>query len=134
LTSKRFVQEEQESNYDVLERFLKQTGSITKEQYLKLVEQRGIEPDITKMPLDMEDLDPDLQIAFSIYYKLGNRVDGNVGFVGKDYTNLPIFMEVYSIFDKLYLLDLLVAIEVHYIRENQKAVEKMFKDSKKKVT
>lgn len=133
LTSKLFVQEELEHNFDQLDRYLNQTqGKITKEQYLKLMEQRGQEPDPKKIPLEFDDLSPDTQIAFSIYHRLGNRVDGNVGFVGKDYTNLPYFVEAYEINDKLYLLDLLVAIEVHYIKENQKAVEKLLKDSKKK--
>lgn len=130
---KLFVQEEQENNYEQLERYLKQSDSkITKEQYLKLMEQRGQEPDPKKTPLDQEDLHPDIQIALAIYHRLGNRVEGNIGFVGKDYTNLNIFIEVFGIENKLYLLDLLVAIEVHYIKENQKAVEKIMKDSKKK--
>jgi hypothetical protein len=116
-----------------LERYLTQSqGKITKEQYLKLMEQRGLEPDPKKIPLEFDDLNVDTQIAFAIYHRLGNRVDGNVGFIGKDYTNLPYFIETYGINDKLYLLDLLVAIEVHYIKENQKAVEKLLKDSKKK--
>jgi hypothetical protein len=96
------------------------------------MEQMGKEPDPDKMPLDYFDLCPDCQIALNIYNRLGNRVYGDVGFVGKDYTNLPILIEIFEITNKNYLIDLLNALDAFNIDKSQKAMKKMMDDIKKK--
>lgn len=94
------------------------------------MEQLGKEPD--KPPIGYEDLDLDCQIALNIYNRLGNRVYGDVGFVGKDYTNLPILIEVFEITNKNYLIDLLNVLDSFNIDKSQKAMKKMMDDIKKK--
>lgn len=94
------------------------------------MEQLGKEPD--KPPIGYEDLHPDCQIALNIYNRLGNRVYGDVGFVGKDYTNLPILIEVFGITNKEYLIDLLNVLDTFNINQSQKAMKKMMDDIKKK--
>jgi hypothetical protein len=96
------------------------------------MEQLGKEPDFDKMPLDYEDLYPEAQIALNIYARLGNRVYGDVGFVGKDYTNLPILIEIFDITKKDLLIDLLNVIDAFNIDKSQKAIKKMMDDIKKK--
>lgn len=97
-----------------------------------MMAQRGETPDPTKIPLDFYDLPYDAQLCIGIYHKLGNRVEGNIGFIGKDYTNLPILIEAYGITNKLALLEYLTLIEVFYIEENQKAISKSIEDNKRK--
>lgn len=94
------------------------------------MKQLGKEPD--KPPIGYEDLDQDCQIAINIYNRLGNRVYGDVGFVGKDYTNLPILIEVFGITNKEYLIDLLNVLDTFNINQSQKAMKKMMDDIKKK--
>lgn len=94
--------------------------------------QRGEEPDPDRMPIDYEDLDVDSQTAVNIYSRLGNRVYSDVGFTGKDFTNLPILIESYGITNKEYLLDLLNVMDNHNIDKSQKAIKKMYDDMKKK--
>lgn len=94
------------------------------------MEQLGKEPD--KPPIGYEDLDPDCQIALNIYNRLGNRVYGDVGFVGKDYTNLPILIEIFEIINKDYLINLLNVLDTFNINQSQKAMKKMMDDIKKK--
>jgi hypothetical protein len=77
-------------------------------------------------------LSPENKLAYNIYSMLGNRVYGDVGFIGKDYTNLPILIEIHEICDKHLLLTLLNVIEMHYIDKNQKQLKKMYDDMKKK--
>lgn len=96
------------------------------------MEQTGKQPDPNKIPLEFEDLTYDGQLAYNIYSKLGNRVESNIGFVGKDYSNLPILIEIYNIIDKEYLLDLLLLIEIFYINENSKQIEKIMNKNKPK--
>jgi len=103
---------------------------MDKNKYFLMMEQLGKEP--TNPPLGYEDLDPDAQIALNIYNRLGNRIYGDVGFVGKDYTNLPILIEIFNITNKDFLIDLLNCIDSYNINESQKAIKKMMDDIKKK--
>lgn len=84
------------------------------------------------MPIGFEDLPLECQLAYHIYNRLGNRVYGDVGFVGKDYTNLPMLIEIHNIFDKCLLLTLLTKIESIEVADAQKKIKKMYDDMKKK--
>ena len=85
--------------------------------------ERGLEPDPEKIPVGAEDLYYDAQLALNIYGRLGNRVYGDVGFVGKDYTNLPILIKFHEIVDTDFLLELLNVIDEHNIEKSQKAMK-----------
>jgi hypothetical protein len=126
------VQEELDKSLSTLDKFLNQPEGISKDKYLALMEQLGKEPELDKMPLDYFDLCPDAQIAVNIYNRLGNRVYGDVGFVGKDYTNLPILIEIFGITNKDLLIDLLNVLDASNIDKSQKAMKKMMDDIKKK--
>jgi hypothetical protein len=128
-----FKESEVKDLFDILDKFLRDLDSpISKEQYLATMQELGQEPDYKKIPLGFEDIPNDCQLAFNIYSKLGNRVYGDVGFTGKDYTNLPILIEIYHIWDKDLLLDLLNSIDAFNINKNQKQIKKMYDDMKKK--
>lgn len=128
-----FKESELKELFEVMERFLRDLDSpISKEQYLATMKELGQEPDPKKVPLGFEDVPEDAQLAFNIYNKLGNRVYGDVGFTGKDYTNLPILIEIYRICDKDLLIDLLNAIDAFNINKSQKQIKKMYDDMKKK--
>tara|TARA_R110000772_G_scaffold66361_1_gene147849 strand:+ start:40487 stop:40807 length:321 start_codon:yes stop_codon:yes gene_type:complete len=105
---------------------------MTRAQYLQLIEQTGRPYDHEKAPVAFEDMRHDLQIALHIYNKLGNRIYGDVGMVGKDYTNLPILIDAYGIVDSLYLLDILQILEAKDVKDSQAAIKKMHDDIKKK--
>jgi hypothetical protein len=132
LISVLFAENEIKESLEVLDKFLNQPEGITKDKYLALMEQLEKEPDLDKMPIDYFDLCPDAQIAINIYNRLGNRVYGDVGFVGKDYTNLPILIEIFKITNKDLLIDLLNVLDASNIDKSQKAMKKMMDDIKKK--
>jgi len=133
LTLPTFKESETQDLFKTLDKFLKdQDGPINKEKYLKIQEQLGKEPDPKHMPLGFDDLTEDAQLAFNIYNKLGNRVYGDVGFTGKDYTNLPILIQIYHIRDVDLLLDLLNTMDAYNINKSQKQIKKMYDDMKKK--
>lgn len=133
MTLPTFKEQELEELFKNLKKFLQdQDSPISKEKYLATVEQLGQEPDPEKIPLGFDDLYEDAQRALNIYNRLGNRIYGDVGFVGKDFTNLPILIETNYIVDKSLLVDLLNVIDAHNIDKNQKQLKKMYDDIKKK--
>lgn len=128
-----FKEAEEQYTIQLIQKFLKdQDSPITKEKYLEVQKQLGKEPDPKYMPLGYEDLPEDAQLALIIYNKLGNRIYGDVGFTGKDYTNLPILIERHNIYDTALLIDLLNVIDIYYIEKNQRQIKKMYDDMKKK--
>lgn len=96
------------------------------------MEQRGQDVDPDKIPIEYADLPYDAQIAYNIYNRLGNRVESNIGFVGKDYTNLRLYIDLYYITDVEFLMDLLLTLEVYFIEENAKEIKKMMDKYNKK--
>lgn len=89
-----------------------------------LMAERGLEPDPNKIPIGYEDLSYDGQLALNIYGKLGNRVYGDVGFTGKDFTVLPILIHYHSILDTDLLLEYLNVIDTFNINKSQEAMKK----------
>jgi len=96
------------------------------------MEQRGQEPDPEKIPIDYEDLHYDAQLSLLIYGKLGNRVYGDVGFTGKDFTLLPILINYHEVIDTDLLLDYLNTVDNYYIEKSQKAIKAEIDKAKKK--
>jgi hypothetical protein len=133
LTWPIFNESHKEEIVQTLQKFLKDLDSpIDKEKYLKIQAELGQEPDFSRMPLGFEDIPQEAQVALNIYNTLGNRIYPDVGFTGKDYTNLPILIDIYEIYNKKLLLELLTVIEAYYIDKNQKQIKKMYDDMKKK--
>ncbi len=80
--------------------------------------------DPERMPISWDDF-PDIVVnAINIFNRLGDRVYPEIGYVGKDYTNLSLYMEVYGIeeSDKDFLLEL---IEWYDSRAIKKAAEQL---------
>ena len=66
---------------------------MTKDRYLDMCEQLGRDPDPDKIPPDMNDFPDIVSEAIFVFNQLGDRIDGDVGYLGKDYSSLPIYME-----------------------------------------
>ena len=72
---KTFVQQSKNKILDKLKIYLEHKGiGINKDQYLRMVEQTGVEIDWDKCPPDMEDFSDSVIVAISIYNSLGDRV------------------------------------------------------------
>lgn len=88
-----------------------------------MMQQRGKEPNPDEIPMDFEDLHEDGQLAIYIYGKLGNRIYGDVGFVGKDFTLLPMLVQHLEIIDLDLLIDYLNIIDEFNVDKSQKAIK-----------
>jgi len=95
---------------------------MTKDQYLRMCEQTGEEIDWKRCPPDLEDF-PEIVIdSLNIFNSLGNRMYADVGFVGKDYTNLELLYDFYDIKEKRskeYVFELLLYLEGVTQKESQ---------------
>jgi hypothetical protein len=91
---------------------------MTKERYLDMCIQSGIEIDYDKMPPDVDDFPADVQKAMILFNKLGDRVYPDIGYLGKDYTQLATYMEVYEVEDKRLFLEALLQLDSKLIEKS----------------
>jgi hypothetical protein len=97
---------------------------MTKDRYLNMCEQLNQEPDPERMPPGIEDF-PDIVIeAINTYNGLSDNVAAEIGFIGKDYTNLPQYMEIYEVEDKELFLEILNYLESRAIKHSQEMMKK----------
>jgi hypothetical protein len=97
---------------------------MTRERYFKMCEQLGKEPDPNEIPPDWEDF-PEIAIqALNTFSSLGDRLVPDIGYMGKDFTNLPYYIEMYEIEDKELFLEILTYLESRAIKQSQDALKR----------
>lgn len=84
---------------------------VTRESYLNLCEQLNEEPDPEKIPPEMEDFPEDVQYAIATFNKLGDKIVADVGYMGKDYTTLPLHLELIQPSSKEIFLETLLILD-----------------------
>ena len=107
---------------------------MTKDQYLRMCEQTGQEIDWERCPPDIEDFPETVIDAISIYHSLGNRIYSDVGFTGKDYTNLSLLYKQYYIekWQEEWVFEILIFLESRTIKESQKQIRASYDKIKQK--
>ena len=97
---------------------------MTRDRYFMMCEQLGKEPDPEEIPPDWEDF-PDIVVeAMTVFSMLGDRIMSDIGFVGKDFTNLPHYIDIYNIQDKELFLEILVFLESRAIDQSRETMKK----------
>lgn len=88
-----------------------------------MMEQLGQEPKMEEMPPDYEDF-PDIVIdAIETFNSLGDHIFADVGYTGKDYTNLPYYMKIHKVQDEALFLDILLRLDAQAIQTSQKKIK-----------
>jgi len=105
---------------------------MTKEKYLEMEEQLGREPNPERCPPGIEDFPQIIIDGIEIFNFLGDRVYPEIGYIGKDYTNLPILMGLYQIDDKELLLEVLSRLDAEAIRISQERLKREYDKMKSK--
>lgn len=95
-------------------------------------EQLGREPDPERCPPGIEDFPQIIIDGIEIFNFLGDRVYPEIGYIGKDYTNLPILMGLYQIDDKELLLEVLSRLDAEAIRISQERLKREYDKIKSK--
>jgi hypothetical protein len=100
---------------------------MTRERYFKMCEQIGQEPKEHEIPPDLEDF-PEIAInAIFTFSNLGDKVYPDVGYIGKDFTNLPLYFNIYninSIEDQELFLEILTYLDSRAIKKSQEALKR----------
>jgi len=87
-------------------------------------EQLEEEPSDKEMPPDTEDLPELVQEAMNTFNMLGDRVYPDIGYVGKDYTNLSYYLKLYKIEDKAFFLEILAWLDGRAIKKSSEALKR----------
>jgi len=107
---------------------------MTAERYFEMQEQMGLEIEEDKIPPSMDDF-PDLVLdSIQIFNRLGDRVFPEIGYIGKDYTNLKLYMKVYGIMeeDKDFLLELIEWLDTRAIKKSADQLKREYDKMKRK--
>jgi len=107
-------------------------GSITREKYLEICTQMKQEPDPDKIPPDLHDFPESTQIAIQVFNMLGDRVYPEIGYVGKDYTNLPIYLKYYEVDDIEFFLEILAWLDSRAIKKSSEELKRQYDKLKRK--
>ena len=107
---------------------------MTKDQYLRMVEQTGEEIDWEKCPPEMEDFPDSVHTAISSYNSLGDRMYPDIGYVGKDFTNLSLLYKNYYVVEhqKDWIFELLLFLDSNNIKESQRRLKSEMDKIKRK--
>ena len=90
-----------------------------------MCEQTGEEIDWEKCPPEIEDFPDSILTALNIFESLGDRVYPDVGYVGRDYTNLDLLYKVYLVekHEEDLIFELLLFLDSRAIQESQKRMK-----------
>ena len=58
-------------------------------------------------PCFLEEIPEIARAAINAFNMLGDRIAVDIGYLGKDYTNLPLYMEIWEIEDKEFFLEII---------------------------
>jgi len=97
-----------------------------------MCEQMGKDPDPKEIPPDVEDFPEIAILALNTFSSLGDRVYPDVGYVGKDFTNLPHYIEVYGIEDKELFLEILTYLESRAVQQSREELKREREKLKRK--
>lgn len=105
---------------------------MTRDRYLDMMEQLGKEPSEEEMPPDFDDLPEIIIYAVETFNSLGDRVYPEIGYTGKDYTNLPFFISKYGIGDIDFFLEILSWLDSRAIKKSSEQLKKEYDKLKRK--
>ena len=95
-------------------------------------EQLGRDPDPSRCPPGEDDFPYSTIVSLHIFNMLGNRVYPDIGYVGKDYTNLPILLDIFKVDDVDLIMETLSRLDAHAIKKSQEAMKREREKMKRK--
>ena len=95
------------------------------------MEQLGKEPIESEIPPDFEDLPEIVVQALSTFNMLGDRAYPEIGYVGKDYTNLSYYIDIYDVQDKEYFLEILAWLDARAIKKSSEMMKREYEKLKR---
>jgi len=97
-----------------------------------MCDQLGKEPVESEIPPNWQDFPEVVMNAMSVFNMLGDRMYPEIGYVGKDYTNLSYFLDIYDIEDTEFFLELLTWLDSRAIQTSQDQLKREHDKLKRK--
>ena len=104
---------------------------MTKDKYLEMREQLGKEPNIEECPPGDEDLPEVIIDAINIFNMMGDRIYPEIGYIGKDFTNLPILLEIFRVDNVGLVVEALLRLDGHAIKKSQERLKREYDKMKR---
>ena len=95
---------------------------MTKERYLTMCEQTNQVPNPDKIPPGIEDFPDVVGEAIRLFNILGDRIQPDIGYLGKDYSILPVYLEKQD--DKETFLEVLAWLDGKVIAESAEQMKR----------
>ena len=92
----------------------------------------GEEPDPEKCPPGLEDFPLDVQKGVVVYAKLGDRVAGDIGYLGKDLSSLQFFTDLYEVENKEIFVETILLLDHRMIEKSAQEMKRERDKLKKK--
>jgi|TARA_B110000259_G_scaffold3318_2_gene3928 hypothetical protein len=89
-----------------------------------MCEQLGKEPVDSEIPPDLEDFPDIVALALNTFSSLGDRIYPDIGYMGKDFTTLPFYIDMYGIEDTELFLEILTYLESRAITQSQETLKR----------
>ena len=105
---------------------------MTQDKDLDMMEQLGKNPVPEELPPGFDDLPEIMQLAISSFNLMGDRIYPEIGYVGKDYTNLKHFIEIYEVEDIEFFLEILNWLDSRAIKKSSEQLKKEMDKAKRK--
>jgi hypothetical protein len=119
------VEEQKEKVIERLEKLHQNLDTgMTRDRYLDLCEQMGNEPIEDEIPPDWDDFPEIVNICVATFNQLGDRVQADIGYIGKDYTNVNKFMDLYGVDDKEFFFRLLSFLDNRAIKKSSEELKR----------
>jgi|TARA_R100000479_G_scaffold157041_1_gene93701 hypothetical protein len=112
--------------------FKSANGKIDANKYFEICEQLGEEPDPDKIPVEIEDLPDIVKEALYAFNMLGDRIQAEVGYLGKDYSNLREIMNTQFIEDEQLYLQILNWLDSRAIEKSADTMKREHEKLKRK--
>lgn len=126
------MEEQKEKLIERLERLFQNSDTgMTRERYLDLCEQMGNDPIPEEIPPSWEDFPEIVVDAVATFNSMGDRIQAEVGYIGKDYTNLNHYLEVYGVEDKEFFLQLLNWLDARAIKKSSEEMKRQLEKMKR---
>lgn len=89
-----------------------------------MCEQLEKEPDPDEIPPDLEDFPEEVQQAIVTFGKLGDRIVADIGYLGKDYTSLPLHMDLLNLDNRSIFVETILRLDERLITKSAESMKR----------
>ena len=89
-----------------------------------MCEQTGKEVNYEEIPPELEDFPEEVQQAILTFGKLGDRIVADIGYLGKDFTSLPLHMELLNLDNKSIFVETILRLDERLISKSAEAMKR----------